>query len=138
LVFKKGESGNPGGRLKAQEVVMRRMAGLSPRAVATLERLLGSENEQIQLSAATQILDRYMGKAKTQVTAEITHTVSAATAHLAALTAKPVPTLDLDANPKTLISLDNPAPPTKQVVKRSAISKAQAIEDATVIPDETQ
>jgi hypothetical protein len=138
MVFQKGQSGNPGGKPKAADAILRRLGSLGMRAVARLETLLDSENEQIAKGAADTILAYTLGKPRQQVTAEITHNVGASAAHLMALASKPHPVLDLSANANTLITLDNPASTSKQPIKTRRISEAETIDATPVIDSQTE
>lgn len=80
--LKKGSILNPNalppwkGRMKKQ------LEGLTPLAVARLGQLMRSENEAVALGAVKEVLDRNFGKAKQQLSVDVTHTH---TAHLEAL-----------------------------------------------------
>lgn len=67
MTFKKGKSGNPAGQTKdvakLRQQLKREFAFISPQAKTVLERLLLSDDENVQLKAAKEILDRGIGKA---------------------------------------------------------------------------
>ena len=63
--FKKGQSGNPKGRPKANPEVKEILKAASPDAARKLVELVGSRTEKIALAAATEILDRTMGRPET-------------------------------------------------------------------------
>lgn len=84
--FKKGQSGNPGGR-KAKTEEERTLEQMcrekTPEALATiLKIMIGGENERNKLTAANIILERGHGKARQEVTgvngAAIQHALSIA------------------------------------------------------------
>lgn len=65
MTFKKGQSGNPGGRPKStpDEVeAIRKLRGLTQRAVEKVEELLESDDEKVRMAAAKEVLDRNLGK----------------------------------------------------------------------------
>ena len=70
MVFRKGQSGNPGGRPKLPENVMSRaealeaFARLQPKALAVIEGCLTSDDEKIRLRAAELITERNLGRLK--------------------------------------------------------------------------
>lgn len=61
--FRRGESGNPGGRPKDEHGVRDLARELGPRAIKKLEELMGSLDERVALAASNAILDRGFGKA---------------------------------------------------------------------------
>ncbi|MBQ9566200.1 MAG: hypothetical protein IJU98_11500 [Synergistaceae bacterium] len=61
--FKKGQSGNPGGRPKADPEAREALKASTKEAVETVIRLLHSESDKVALMAAQTILDRAWGKA---------------------------------------------------------------------------
>ena len=70
--IKKGSTAmNPGGFSKKQLQLKRAIDALSAPAIATLARLLESENAGAALGAAKEILDRTMGKVKQQVNVDV-------------------------------------------------------------------
>ena len=82
--LKKGQALNPrGGADRVLHAMKRKLDGLTPRAIAALERLVEDEaNPSVRLNAAIQILDRTLGKPKQQVTMDVT---SSGALHLQAL-----------------------------------------------------
>lgn len=60
--FVKGQSGNPGGRPKANPEVREIMNAASPKAAQTLVGLLDSKKEMMRFYAAQEILNRTEGK----------------------------------------------------------------------------
>lgn len=63
--FAKGQSGNPSGRPKVNPEVKEILKAASPDAARKLVELVGSKTEKIALAAATEILDRTMGRPET-------------------------------------------------------------------------
>lgn len=57
--FVKGQSGNPEGRPKTPQILKDNLVKAADRLI----KLLNSDDEKIQLSAAKDILDRVLGKA---------------------------------------------------------------------------
>lgn len=62
MPFKKGESGNPGGRPKEEREVLELARSKSRRAVERLTEWMESDNAKASVSAANAILDRAFGK----------------------------------------------------------------------------
>jgi len=62
---------NPGGFTRKQLELKKAIDKLSAPAIATLARLLESENAGAALGAAKEILDRTMGKVKQQVNLDV-------------------------------------------------------------------
>jgi len=62
---------NPGGFTRREMELKRAIDKLSAPAIATLARLLESENAGAALGAAKEILDRTMGKVKQQVNLDV-------------------------------------------------------------------
>jgi hypothetical protein len=60
--FKKGASGNPGGRPVLPEDVKNRIKALTPKAIDALESALRSDDDRTKMAAATALLDRAWGK----------------------------------------------------------------------------
>ena len=73
---KKGQALNPrGGADRVMHAMKRKLDGLTPRAIAALERLVEDEsNPSVRLNAAIQILDRTLGKPKQSVSVDVTST----------------------------------------------------------------
>lgn len=74
--LKKGQALNPrGGADRVMHAMKRKLDGLTPRAIAALERLVEDEaNPSVRLNAAIQILDRTLGKPKQSVSVDVTST----------------------------------------------------------------
>lgn len=66
-LFKPGQSGNPGGRPKADPEMQAILKAACPKAAAKLVGLLDSTNQKIVLSAAEAIFNRVYGKPKESV-----------------------------------------------------------------------
>lgn len=73
--FKKGASGNPGGRPKKtpeQITLEEKCKELTPEALATITQIMTvGENERNRLAAAQYVIDRGWGKARQEVDAKI-------------------------------------------------------------------
>ena len=118
MAWVKGQSGNPSGHVAKRAAMLRRLEGLTFKAVDVLEEILSdkSASHSERLSAAKEVFDRAIGKAKQQATLEVTHNASphlSALIGLATMTtiegslADPVVrTIDYDS-PNVLITLDN-------------------------------
>lgn len=79
----KGQSGNPIGPYNARQLaVMRRVQGLTLKAVEVLADTMENGEPHLRLAAAKEVLDRSLGKPKQQATVEVQHNASP---HLAAL-----------------------------------------------------
>src|SRR5688572_7442090 len=61
-LFKKGKSGNPGGRPKKDPELKEIFNAASPKAAYTLVMLMDHEDPKIALAAADKVLDRSLGK----------------------------------------------------------------------------
>jgi len=61
--FQKGQSGNPGGRPKAESEVRELAQQHGPAAVNRLVALMNSRNERVAVAACQAVLDRGYGKA---------------------------------------------------------------------------
>src|SRR5215510_4321351 len=70
--FKKGESGNPGGRPKLPTEVKEAFQAKAPEALAVLVRCLESSDDRVAMLAAQAILDRGYGKPTQSIDANIT------------------------------------------------------------------
>ena len=118
MTWQKGESGNKTGVSPKHLALKRRLEGLTFKAVNVLEEILldKTATHSERLSAAKEVFDRAIGKAKQQATLEVTHNASphlSALIGLATMTtiegslADPVVrTIDYDS-PNVLITLDN-------------------------------
>jgi hypothetical protein len=62
MPFQPGQSGNPGGRPKVENIVKRIARNHTEKAINKLVTLLESTDERIQIAAAQAILDRGYGK----------------------------------------------------------------------------
>jgi len=62
--FQKGQSGNPGGRPKAEREVIRLARAASPAAVKRLVELVKSDDPRAAIAAANAVLDRAFGKGR--------------------------------------------------------------------------
>ena len=84
MVWQKGESGNKTGVSPKHLALKRRLDGLTFKAVDVLEDILldKTASHSERLSAAKEVFDRAIGKAKQQATLEVTHNASP---HLSAL-----------------------------------------------------
>jgi hypothetical protein len=73
--FKKGVVANPfGGMPRAKVMALKKLEGLTGKAIATLEKLLDDPNPTARYSAAREILDRNLGKVKQQLQVDVTST----------------------------------------------------------------
>ena len=61
--FKKGQSGNPGGRPTVAEEVKKLAGGYSVEAIEHLVKVMRTGDERASVAAADKILDRACGKA---------------------------------------------------------------------------
>ena len=84
MAWVKGQSGNPSGHVAKRAAMLRRLEGLTFKAVDVLEDILSdkSASHGERLAAAREVFDRAIGKAKQQATLEVTHNASP---HLSAL-----------------------------------------------------
>ena len=84
MAWVKGQSGNPSGHVAKRAAMLRRLEGLTFKAVDVLEEILSdkSASHGERLAAAREVFDRAIGKAKQQATLEVTHNASP---HLSAL-----------------------------------------------------
>lgn len=69
MAFKKGQSGNPGGRPKAEIAVRELARQHTEDAIRTLVEALTAKNEAVRVSAAEALLSRGWGKPTTTVEA---------------------------------------------------------------------
>lgn len=73
--FKKGVVANPfGGMPRHKVLALKKLEGLTSKAIAKLEKLLEDQNGSVALGAAKEILDRNLGKVKQSVTVDVTST----------------------------------------------------------------
>ncbi len=73
--FKKGVVANPfGGMPRHKVLALKKLEGLTGKAIARLEKLLEDQNGSVALGAAKEILDRNLGKVKQQVQVDVTST----------------------------------------------------------------
>ena len=83
MVWQKGQSGNPAGPLTAKEQALkRRLHQLTFKAVDALEEALEVGTMGERITAAKEILDRAIGKARQQTVIDVQHSASP---HLSAL-----------------------------------------------------
>ena len=85
MTWVKGQKAiNPGGLSPRKVAMQRRLEGLTIKAVDVLEDILSDKTatHSERLSAAKEVFDRAIGKAKQQATLEVTHSASP---HLSAL-----------------------------------------------------
>ena len=118
MAWVKGQSGNPSGHVAKRAAMLRRLEGLTFKAVDVLEDILSDKtaSHSERLSAAKEVFDRAIGKAKQQATLEVTHNASphlSALIGLATMTtiegtiADPVVRSLADQSANVLITLDN-------------------------------
>jgi hypothetical protein len=69
--FRKGESGNPGGRPKLPAEMREMFRAKAPEAFEVLSRHLQSPDAKVAIAAATQILDRAYGRPVQSIDANI-------------------------------------------------------------------
>ena len=72
--LKKGSKLNPSGLDRKKAMMLRNLEGLTGKAIATLGRLLESDNHSAALGAAKEVLDRNLGKVKQSVSVDVTQT----------------------------------------------------------------
>jgi hypothetical protein len=73
--FKKGVVANPfGGMPRAKVMALKKLEGLTGKAIARLERLIEDPNGAVAISAVREVLDRNLGKPKQNVTVDVTST----------------------------------------------------------------
>lgn len=84
MAWVKGQSGNPSGHVAKRAAMLRRLEGLTFKAVDVLEDILTDKTASHgeRLAAAKEVFDRAIGRAKQQATIEVTHNASP---HLSAL-----------------------------------------------------
>ena len=78
--FKKGASGNPGGRPKKtpeQITLEEKCKEMTPEALATITQIMtDGENERNRLAAAQYVIDRGWGKARQEVVGTMAHNLA--------------------------------------------------------------
>jgi hypothetical protein len=73
--FKKGVVANPfGGMPRAKVMALKKLEGLTGKAIARLEKLIEDPNGAVAISAVREVLDRNLGKPKQNVTVDVTST----------------------------------------------------------------
>jgi len=86
MPFKKGQSGNPGGRPKMPEELKKAMQGLAEDAIKVLQEAMQSDDMRARIMAASHVLDRGYGKPTQSV--DLTAKTDMGAAHLEALKAR--------------------------------------------------
>ena len=71
--WKKGVSGNPGGRPHQPQEMLEIARAESPAAFRRVCDLVQSKNEQVALAAAKEVLDRAWGKPSQEATVNLRH-----------------------------------------------------------------
>ena len=69
FAFKKGKSGNPGGRPKKSKIAKSMAEQHLDKALRKIAKLIDSKDERVALAAANAILDRAIGRPARQVVA---------------------------------------------------------------------
>jgi len=64
MVFKPGQSGNPGGRPREEMAVIQLAKQNSEKAILKLVELIDSEDPKVSIAASNAVLDRAIGKPK--------------------------------------------------------------------------
>jgi len=67
MPFKKGQSGNPGGRPKQEKFVVEAARAAGDRCIEILQELVEHEDPRVQLAAADQLLNRGFGKPRQSI-----------------------------------------------------------------------
>ena len=71
----KGSKLSPYGSMPRRQIMaVKRLEGLTEKAIKTLERLLDDPNGSVALGSAREILDRNLGKVKQNVQVDVKHT----------------------------------------------------------------
>jgi hypothetical protein len=91
--FKKGQSGNPGGRSKTTREIAQLALEGSERAIRRLIELIDSRDERVALSAAIAVLDRGCGKPVQAIIGDPANPVSHS-AKIEMVVVDPKPTID--------------------------------------------
>jgi hypothetical protein len=84
MVWKAGESGNPAGVYNRHRALKARLDGMTMKAAAVLEDVMANGSNSERLTAAKEVLDRSLGKAKQMAAVQVQHSSDA---HLQALIA---------------------------------------------------
>ena len=71
MPFKKGQSGNPGGRPKAEKEVVEAARAAGPRCVEVLVDLLDHTDSRVRMAAAEQLLNRGFGKPRQTIESDV-------------------------------------------------------------------
>ena len=71
MPWKKGESGNPGGRPKQKKIVVEAARAAGDRCVEILRELAEHEDPRVRLEAIKQLLDRGFGKPRQRIDTEM-------------------------------------------------------------------
>ena len=64
MPFKKGQSGNPGGRPKQEKLVVEAARAAGNRCVEVLRELIEHDDPKVRMAAADHLLNRGFGKPK--------------------------------------------------------------------------
>jgi hypothetical protein len=97
--LQKGSNLNPSGMDRKRALMLRKLEGLTPRALSALAALVEDKNNPtVRLGAAREILDRTMGKAKQSVTVDVTSSGALHLAALEELTQRARQTIDITPN----------------------------------------
>lgn len=115
MAWEKGQSGNPDGRTKKAMHIMRQMEGLTFKAVRAYETALDEGSVSEKLAAANAVMDRVMGKPKSQTSIAITHNASP---HLTAL-------VELASATASRVIEHQPDASTLQLIGESATIEAE-------------
>ena len=121
MTFVKGVSGNPGGLTRKQDHLRRRLEGLTFKAVDVLEDAMANGTTSEKLSAAKEVFDRAIGKARQQSTISVTHNASP---HLAAL-------VELASATASRVIEHQPDASTLQLIGESTTIEAEMSEETS-------
>jgi hypothetical protein len=75
MPFKKGQSGNPGGRPKAEREVVEAARAAGARCVEVLVDLLDHNDSRVRLAAADHLLDRGFGKPRQSIESDMNNEI---------------------------------------------------------------